>query len=75
MKIKVIENQARAIFDFELGEFRCAHNGAVVEKPCCTGSGNIECACQGLPEVHCYDCENKDLTDEEALLILVGGTA
>lgn len=47
-------------------EWRCPHNDIEVQAPCCTGSGLIECGCQGRYSVFCHDCQNDDLRDYEA---------
>ena len=42
--------------------FRCNHDNAVVEKPCCDGNN---CDCHGMTSVYCPDCGGEDLTDEQ----------
>lgn len=48
--------------------FTCDHNNAEVEPPCCSGFSNglLDCGCGGSYSVYCWDCNNEDLTDEEA---------
>lgn len=49
------------------GVFRCGHDKAVVEPPCCTGE---LCACKGVYQVYCPDCRNADVTEEDVEEIL-----
>ena len=67
MKI-LVKHQDRVYRMNEDGEFKCAHENLEIEEPCCTGgaTGYIECACGGQTSVYCPDCNNEDLSDNEA---------
>lgn len=52
----------------EDGEFRCLHERAEVEPPCCStrgSSGYIECGCGGMYSVYCPDCDYMNMPDNE----------
>lgn len=49
---------------------KCPHDNVQIIQACCTTvgeSGNIECGCAGLDRIYCEDCDNQDMTEEEAL--------
>lgn len=48
--------------------FKCSHELAEVEPPCCStrgSSGYFECGCGGSYSVYCSDCHNEDLEQHE----------
>ena len=66
--------QATYLMD-EDGLFRCTHENAEVEPPCCSGrdsEGLPSCGCHGQYSVYCYDCNNDDMTDNDAENIIEG---
>ena len=68
MKVVVIDTGYSVELN-EDGEFKCLHKNTVVNPPCCNGS---DCGCGGVYDVYCEDCDNEDLEDYEADLILEG---
>ena len=67
MKIDI--KQTGGTYLLENGEFKCQHDNIEIEPPCCTtpdsDTGYISCACGGMTNVYCPDCDNSDLTGEE----------
>lgn len=52
----------------EDGVFRCSHERAEVEPPCCStrgSSGYIECGCGGNYSIYCPDCDYMNMPDNE----------
>ena len=68
MKVVVIDTGYSVELN-EDGEFKCPHENTVVNPPCCNGR---DCDCRGTYYVYCEDCNNEDLEDYEADLILEG---
>jgi len=68
MKVVVIDTGYSVELN-EDGEFKCLHKNVHIEKPCCNGNN---CDCRGMYYVYCEDCDNEDLEDYEADLILEG---
>lgn len=52
---------------YEDGAFRCAHEEINIEEPCCDGH---DCGCYGLRSIYCVDCENTELTEQDAIEIM-----
>jgi hypothetical protein len=58
-------------YNQELGEFRCTHENAEITKACCSpfdigDSGYVECGCGGSDSIYCPDCNNAEMTDDDA---------
>lgn len=71
-KIKIIELGFTTVLN-EDGEFRCPHEDIEYYDPCCSGydsEGMPDCDCGGSPSVYCNDCNNIDLTDDEAIRLI-----
>lgn len=66
IKVKEIEVSSFSLIEGDTG-FKCDHELAEVEPPCCSGYSNglPDCGCGGSYSVYCYDCNNDDLEDFE----------
>lgn len=51
----------------EDGEYYCTHANIEITEPCCGITGGASCFCQGLCAVYCKDCDNEDLSEQQAL--------
>ena len=65
-QITIIANEAIYTMD-EDGLFTCEHLNTEIQEPCCNGSA---CLCRGLQGVYCYDCNNEDMTEQQAIELL-----
>ncbi len=61
IKIKEIEVSSYSLIEGDTS-FKCDHELAEVEPPCCSGR---DCGCYGLYGVYCSDCHNDDLEQYE----------
>lgn len=73
MKIKIREVEVSS-YSLREGDtsFKCDHELAEVEPPCCSGfdGGLPSCGCGGSYSVYCFDCNNDDLEDYEVESII-----
>lgn len=71
IKVKEIEVSSFSLIEGDTG-FKCDHELAEVEPPCCSGydGGLPSCGCGGSYSVYCYDCNNDDLEDYEVESII-----
>lgn len=63
MNIPVKQVTTVSKYSYMDNTFYCEHENIEVEKPCCNGNN---CDCYGLDSVYCEDCDNADLTEEQA---------
>ena len=75
MNITVKEIETSTLEMNEDWEFKCTHEFAEIEPPCCSGydsEGLPSCGCHGQYSVYCYDCNNDDMTDNDVERIIDG---
>lgn len=60
-----------SVYILEDETMRCRHDFVEIEPPCCDGT---DCGCHGLCTVYCPDCENKDMTETEKIMFLIGSS-
>lgn len=61
--VKDISTEVHYKYDYCDDRLYCEHWNAEVEPACCNGNN---CGCTGLDSVYCSDCDNEDLTEEQA---------
>ena len=71
ININYIETSSFSLIEGDT-RFKCDHELAEVEPPCCSGfSGGLpDCGCGGSYGVYCYDCNNEDLEQYEVDAII-----